>query len=132
MKTSISLLNSLVSDIVDLKMIKENQLKIEKTLFNPFIPLKFVKDLFKHARKNNDVDLSLKFIQGRLLRSIKCIKYYHQLDERPLPDRLIGDEVRFKQVLINLVKNAIKFTNEGYIRILAGYDHSYGLMRVHI
>ena len=32
-----------------------------------------------------------------------------------LPDRLLGDEHRFKQVLVNLTKNALKFTTQGAI-----------------
>lgn len=32
-----------------------------------------------------------------------------------IPDQLIGDEVRIKQVLINILNNAVKFTNNGYI-----------------
>ena len=31
--------------------------------------------------------------------------------------KLIGDEGRFKQVLVNLIKNATKFTNQGLIEI---------------
>ena len=34
---------------------------------------------------------------------------------------LFGDERRFKQVLINLIKNALKFTKNGQIKIKALY-----------
>ena len=39
-----------------------------------------------------------------------------------MPPLLYGDERRFKQVFINLVKNSIKFTNVGFIKILTSYD----------
>ena len=52
----------------------------------------------------------------------------------PTIPKLLGDERRFKQVLINLVKNALKFTPSGSIEIKASYsrNHDSNLLIVHI
>ena len=62
---------------------------------------------------SNDID-TLKnyqeFIDGSQVRSTCNL---------PL---LIGDEKRFKQVLVNLLKNALKFTFRGHIDLRVNYD----------
>ena len=50
----------------------------------------------------------------------------------PLPYELVGDDIRLKQILINLVKNAFKFTKKGWIKIVAAYDFENSLLKVHV
>ena len=49
-----------------------------------------------------------------------------------LPEELLGDQIRLKQVLINLVKNALKFTAGGEISIYASYDAQNELLKFSI
>ena len=45
---------------------------------------------------------------------------------------LIGDSRRFKQILVNLVKNALKFTKQGFIKLKIYFDDQAQNLIVHV
>ena len=54
----------------------------------------------------------------------------NQVDWCRLPERLSGDQIRFKQVLINLVKHILKHKNDEQLTIKARFDNDKQLMVV--
>ena len=50
----------------------------------------------------------------RMRLTDKPVKFFTSIDEN-LPDNLLGDAVRIRQIILNLLSNAAKFTNEGQI-----------------
>ncbi len=49
-----------------------------------------------------------------------------------LPETLFGDELRFKQVLISLVKNALESTHGGHVRIYIAYSEFAETLSVNV
>ena len=44
--------------------------------------------------------------------------------------KLVGDSRRIKQILVNLVKNSIKFTKKGAITLSASYDFATSTLKL--
>lgn len=89
---------NLVNDLVDFSKLENNKIKIRKTSFNP---KQLIINLFDTLKQNaTDKDITL----------------LYEVDEG-LDINIISDSYRLKQILTNLITNAIKFTPEGSVRI---------------
>jgi signal transduction histidine kinase/ligand-binding sensor domain-containing protein/DNA-binding response OmpR family regulator len=92
-----SLLN-VINDILDFSKIESGSMELEQEDFNLRACIEDVLDIF--APKASSVGLEL----------------IYKIDD-DIPTQIIGDELRLKQVLTNLVSNAMKFTQKGEIFI---------------
>jgi len=81
----------IINDILDLSKIENGSLTYEKIAFNPFTEFESITNLFK-VNANE--------------KSISLVSFIDPL----IPQKIIGDPLRVKQVFSNLISNAIKFT----------------------
>ncbi|MBF0368750.1 MAG: PAS domain S-box protein [Magnetococcales bacterium] len=87
---------ALIDDILDLSKIEADQLTLERTVFNL---LELINDTLKHFTfAALDKGLTLK----------------HHVDDNT-PEWVEGDPTRIRQVFLNLIGNAIKFTQAGFV-----------------
>ena len=94
-----TLLN-LINDILDLSKIEAGKLKLEYSVIGLYTILKEMEQIFSQKIAEKGLELII------------------EMDEN-LPQFIILDGTRLRQILLNLVGNAIKFTDSGYIRIAA-------------
>jgi signal transduction histidine kinase len=84
---------SLINDILDLSKVEAGRMDLDLTSFD--LPMA--------------IENALILIRERATRH--GIKVEHKIDERL--GEVVGDERKFKQILLNLLSNAVKFTPEG-------------------
>ncbi len=89
---------TIINDILDFSKLEAGKLKLEQMPFQLRESLYEVATLFAPASQEKRIELVVTV-------------------EQPVPDNLVGDAFRIKQVLTNLVGNAIKFTESGHIHI---------------
>jgi len=90
----------LINDILDLSKIEAGKVDIEKTASNPHELFSDLANIFMMNVRNKDLDFIL------------------EVDPN-IPESLMLDTVRLRQILVNLIGNAVKFTENGYIKLRA-------------
>jgi signal transduction histidine kinase/CheY-like chemotaxis protein len=100
---------SMINDILDHSKIDAGHMTLEETPFSPMESLDEVVSLMREAA------------HAKGLRLEAAI-------EGPVSERVIGDPMRLRQVLINLVSNAIKFTTTGGVTVGVRATHPGGAL----
>jgi signal transduction histidine kinase/CheY-like chemotaxis protein len=96
---------TLINDVLDLSKVEAGAMQIERIDTDPL-----------HVTEEAASLMQVK----ALARGIDFRVVY----EWPLPESFKGDPVRVRQILINLIGNAIKFTEKGYVHVHVRLDQS--------
>jgi len=88
----------IINDILDLSKIESGKMELHEAKYD-------LPGLINDTTQLNIIQLSS-----------KPIEFIVNVDE-DLPSKLVGDELRLKQVLNNLLSNAIKYTSRGYVKL---------------
>lgn len=101
----------IVDDVLDFSALQSGSLLIERVVFDYREVVRGVLDATRLPAKKKKVALRMRV-------------------ERTVPAALLGDPQRIRQVLLNLVHNAVKFTNEGRIVVHVRADNGMLVTRV--
>jgi len=101
LETTLGLTRSLLrilNDILDMAKIEAGKITIKEEPFSPRMCISEALDIIAPEAKRKGLDLSLSVAEQ-------------------VPQTLIGDQARLRQVLINLIGNAVKFTEKGKVAV---------------
>lgn len=99
LQLSSSNLLELVNNLLDLSKLEANKVNLEKRNFNLNQLIEVLLHSFKFRAEEKKIELKLDYPQN-------------------LPDNLLGDPVKLNQILTNLLANALKFTKEGFVKLM--------------
>ena len=94
-------LMAIISDILDFSKIESRKLTLDELPFN-----------LRHTLRETLDTLSIRAAEKGLALNLEVFE--------AVPDAVVGDAMRLRQVLINLLGNAIKFTDRGEVRLRVG------------
>jgi signal transduction histidine kinase/CheY-like chemotaxis protein len=88
-------LNTIINDILDISKVEAGKLEIEKTICSLPLVLRDLQSLL--SLRCEEKGIELKFLTQNI------------------PEYIVTDVTRLKQILLNVINNAIKFTNKGCV-----------------
>ncbi len=100
-QTSATLLLGVINDVLDFSKIEAGKVELSEQAFSLRSLLSTARDMILPRIKEKGLKLQIRINQDT-------------------PDWLYGDSLRFSQILMNLLGNAVKFTREGVVRIGLG------------
>ncbi len=98
MRNSGEILLSLINNVLDLSKLESDKLEIEEISFDLHKNLNEVVRIMKIKANEKKISLELNI-------------------DTNIPKIVIGDPNRLGQILLNLIGNAVKFTNEGFVKV---------------
>jgi len=93
---------TLINQVLDLSKIEAGRITLNEKNFDLKCLLDDLKDMFSLKAEEKGIELIFEYADN-------------------LPCKIITDEVKLRQILINLLNNAIKFTEKGYVILRAGF-----------
>ncbi|MUL01734.1 response regulator [Aliivibrio fischeri] len=109
---SSELLLSIINDILDFSRMEANTFYLENHTFNIHKSLNSVLKTFHPQAQNKQLELSLAIADN-------------------VPSYVQGDAHRLRQILLNLVGNSLKFTDDGQVQILVNAEEHEGRIQLH-
>ena len=106
-KTASQNLLSLINDILDITKIESGKMGIVKGEYDFMSLMHDVLNNVVLRAKEKNLELKLNIANN-------------------IPCNMLGDDIRIKQVLTNIITNAVKYTQEGYIEITTTCQKSFG------
>ena len=104
-KNSGQMLLMLVNDVLDFSKIEAGKMEIHEGEFTMAYLLHNIMPMLQERAGEKSLMLSVRM-------------------ENEVPNGLVSDEFRIKQVLINLLNNAIKYTDEGFVDLILGGEYT--------
>jgi signal transduction histidine kinase len=105
-------LSRLVDDLLDLSKAEAGKIEIENSEFKLKSAVYEVIDLLQISAQQKNISFDVNF-------------------QDPLPENIHSDPLRLKQILRNIIGNSIKFTSEGFVRVVVslipGSDSEFSL-----
>ncbi len=96
----------IIDDILDLSKVEAGMLLIEKVQVPLLDCLSEIGDIMGFRARENAIDFKI-------------------VTKTPIPDLIVSDPIRLKQILTNIVGNAIKFTDKGSVIVSVTYEDGF-------